>query len=84
MYHHMNEATPPRKRGRPVNGAPYSRRSIALRLPEPYMSETMRLAADEASTEANFARRVYLIGLAQYRKRVKARAATQQEQAVQA
>ena len=80
----MNEVAPRRKPGRPVNGAPYSGRSIALRLPEPYMSETVRLAADEASTEANFARRVYLIGLAQYRKRVKARAATQQEQAVQA
>ena len=71
--------TTKRKRGAPTNGRPYSGPSIALRLPEPHMSETKRLAEQEASTPANFARRVYLLGLDQYRKTQQA-----QGQAVQA
>ena len=54
-------------------------RAIALRLPEPHLNETLRLAEEDFSTPSNFVRRVYLLGLDQYRKTQQA-----QGQAVQA
>lgn len=43
-------------------------RSISLRLPADKLAETLEFAAEEGRTASNFVRRVYLIGLEQYRK----------------
>lgn len=68
----MTTTTTKRKRGRPTSDRRFSGQAIALRLPEPYMAETMRLAEQEASTPASFARRIYLIGLRQFQQQQEA------------
>lgn len=75
----MKAQTTPQRRGRKPGKRLFSGRAIALRLPEPHLNETLRLAEEDFSTPSNFVRRVYLLGLDQYRKTQQA-----QGQAVQA
>ena len=68
----MSDTITQKKRGRPASDRRYSGPCIALRLPPPHMDETLRLAEQEASTPANFVRRIYLIGLSHYQQQLAA------------